>query len=141
MTYSSKGTAIDKNFLFRGCEHINNNFEFQEDFDHKIWSALPIIVRVMYRVGGLFDKSAHLLVDLPATKAILNGIQADLSFTPQISSADSSNSQSVMHQCIRPRSIHAPDGDDHYASKSCIHARKAGLLRKQNIFRKYAKTG
>jgi len=40
-------------------------------------------------IGGLFlpvkryyDKSSHLVVDLPATKAILNGIQADLSCTP-----------------------------------------------------------
>ncbi len=52
----------------------------QEDFDHKIWGALPIIMRVMYRVGCLFDKSAHLFVDLPATKAIFSGIHADLSF-------------------------------------------------------------
>jgi hypothetical protein len=68
----------------------------------------------MYRVGCLFDKSAHPFVDLPATKAILNGIQADLSFTRQISSADSSNSQSVMPEYIRPRSIQGPDkGDRH----------------------------
>ena len=81
----------------------------KKDFDHKIWSALPIIVRVMYRVGCLFDQSAHLFVDLPATKAIFSGIQADLSCTPQISFADSSNSQSVMPGCIRPRSIQGPD--------------------------------
>jgi len=68
---------------------MKKNFVCQEDFGHKIWSALPIIARVMYRVGCLFDKSAHLFVDLPATKAISNGIQADLSFTPQISFADS----------------------------------------------------
>jgi hypothetical protein len=30
----------------------------------------------MYRVGCLFDRSAHLFVDLPARSAILNGIQA-----------------------------------------------------------------
>jgi hypothetical protein len=53
----------------------------QEDFDHRIWSALPIIARVMYRVGCLFDKSAHLFVDLPVTKAIFSGIQTDLSCT------------------------------------------------------------
>ena len=46
-----------------------------------------------------FDKSAHLVVDLSATKAIFSGIQADLFFTPQISFADSSNSQSVMPAC------------------------------------------
>jgi hypothetical protein len=63
----------------------------QEEFDHKIWSALLIIVRVMYRVGCLFDQSAHLFVDLPARSAILNGTQADLSCTPHISFADSSN--------------------------------------------------
>jgi hypothetical protein len=48
---------------------------------YKIWGALPIIVRGMYRVGCHFDKLAHLFVDLPATKAIFSGIQADLSFT------------------------------------------------------------
>jgi len=68
----------------------------------------------MYRVGCLFDKAAHLFVDLPATMAILNGIQADLSFTPQFSFADSSNSQSVMPEYIRPRSIQGLDrGDRH----------------------------
>jgi hypothetical protein len=86
----------------------------QEDFDHKIWSALPIIMRMMYRVGCLFDRSAHLFADLPATKAILNGIQADLSFTPQISFADSLNSQSVMPGCIRRRSIQGPDSGDRH---------------------------
>jgi hypothetical protein len=40
----------------------------QEKLDHKIWTALLIIVRVMYRGGCLFDKSAHLFVDLPITK-------------------------------------------------------------------------
>ena len=100
----------------------------QWNIDHKIRGALPIIVRGMYRVGCLFDKSANLFVDLPATKVIFSGIQADLSFTPQISSADSSNSQSVMPGCIRPRNIQGPDRDDHYASKSCIHARKECLL-------------
>jgi hypothetical protein len=29
-----------------------------EDVGHKIWSALPIIMRVMNRVGCLFDKAA-----------------------------------------------------------------------------------
>ena len=37
-----------------------------------------------------FDKSAHLFVELPVTKAIFSGVQADLSFTPQFSFADSS---------------------------------------------------
>ena len=77
----------------------------QDDFDHNIWGALPITVRGMYRVGCLFDKSAHLFVDLPATKAIFSGIQADLSFTPQISIADSSHAQSVMTGCIRRFSL------------------------------------
>jgi hypothetical protein len=84
------------------------------DFDHKIWGALPIIVRGMYRVSCLFDRSAHLFVDLPARSAILSGIQAALSCTPQISFADSSNSQSVRPGCIPPRSIQGPDqGDRH----------------------------
>jgi hypothetical protein len=61
-----------------------------------------------------FDKSAHLFVDLPATKAIFSGIQADLSFTPQINFADSSNSQSIMPGCIRAKNIQGPDkGDRH----------------------------
>jgi hypothetical protein len=78
-------------------------------------------MRVMYRVGCLF-------VDLPAMKAIFSGIQADLSFTPQISFADSSNSQSIMPGCIRPEIINDLNRSDHYASKHCIHARKEGLL-------------
>lgn len=57
------------------------------DFDHKIWVALPIIVRVMYRIGCLFDKSDHLFVDLPATRAISSGIQTDLCCMPQIRKA------------------------------------------------------
>jgi hypothetical protein len=39
-------------------------------------------------VGCLLDKTAYLFVDLPATKAIFRGIQADLSCTPQISFAE-----------------------------------------------------
>ena len=35
------------------------------EFDQKIWGALPIIVRVMYRFGSLFDKSAHFLLIYP----------------------------------------------------------------------------
>ena len=87
----------------------------QWNIDHKIWGALPLIVRRMYRFGCLFDKSDHLFVDLPATKAIFSGIQADLSFTPQISFADSPNFQSVMPACalqgkyIHPRNIQGPD--------------------------------
>jgi hypothetical protein len=61
---------------------MKKDFVCQEDFGHKIWSALPIIVRVMYRIGCLFDGAAHLFVDLPAIKAILNEIQADLCCTP-----------------------------------------------------------
>ena len=61
-----------------------------------------------------FDKYAHLLDDLPTTKAIFSGIQADLSCTPQISFADSSNYQNVMPGCIRPKNIQGPDkGDRH----------------------------
>jgi hypothetical protein len=44
---------------------------FARNTGHKIWGVLPIIVRGMYRVGSFFDKSAHLFVDLPATKTIL----------------------------------------------------------------------
>ena len=53
----------------------------QWNIDHKIWGALPIIVRVMYRVGRLFEKSAHLLVESPVKKAFLSTIQADLTCT------------------------------------------------------------
>ena len=69
----------------------------------------------MYRVGCPFDKSAHLFVDLPAMKAIFSGIQADLSFTPQISSADSSNSRSVMPGYIHPRNIQGLDRDNRHS--------------------------
>lgn len=75
-----------------------------------------------------FDKTAHLFVDLFAMKAIFSGIQTDLSSTPQIGFADFSISQSIMSGCIRSRSIQSPDSGDHYASKSCIHARKPRLL-------------
>jgi hypothetical protein len=34
--------------------------------------------------GRPFEKSAHILVELPVKKAALNRIQADLSFMPQI---------------------------------------------------------
>ena len=57
---------------------MKKDYVCQEDFDHKMWGALPIIVQVMYCVGCHIDKSAHLFVDLTATKAILNGIQADI---------------------------------------------------------------
>jgi len=60
------------------------------------------------------EKYAYLLVESPVKKAFLSTIQADLSCKPQISFADSSNSQSVMPGCIRPRSIQGPDkGDRH----------------------------
>jgi hypothetical protein len=65
-------------------------------------------VRGMYCVGRLFDKSAHLFIDLPAMKAILGSMQVDHSFTPQISFADSSNYESAMLGCIRPGSIQSP---------------------------------
>jgi hypothetical protein len=32
----------------------------QEEFDHKLWGAVPMIIEGMYRVGCLFDKSALL---------------------------------------------------------------------------------
>ena len=35
---------------------MKKEFVCQEDFGHKIWSALPIIVRVMCRVGCLFEQ-------------------------------------------------------------------------------------
>ncbi|MFH0799060.1 MAG: hypothetical protein V2A66_02620 [Pseudomonadota bacterium] len=61
---------------------MKKDFVYQEDFGHKIWSALPIIVRVMYNIGCLLINRPIFIVDLPAMKAILNGIQADLPFTP-----------------------------------------------------------
>ena len=84
----------------------------QEDFCHKIWGALPIIVRGMYRVGCLLlNRLTFLLISL-YRRPFFDGIQADLSFTPQISFADSSNFQSVMFGCIRPRNIQGPDKGD-----------------------------
>ena len=121
---NSGQVLFDKNFLFHGgvhVEHIKKDFVCQEEFDHKIWSALPIIVRVMYCVGCLFDKSAHLLVCSSVVKA-----QTDSFFTPQISFADSSNSQSVMPECLHHKSIHGLNRSDHYALKSCINARRWG---------------
>ena len=50
---------------------MKKDFVCQEDLDHKIWGALPIIVRVMYR-AGFFDKSDLLFVDLPATKDLFH---------------------------------------------------------------------
>jgi hypothetical protein len=46
----------------------NTGIVCQEDFDHKIWGALPIIGRLMNRVSCLFDKSVHLLVCSSAPK-------------------------------------------------------------------------
>jgi threonine/homoserine/homoserine lactone efflux protein len=56
----------------------------------------------------------YLCIKLWRAPAILNGIQAGLSCTPQISFADSSYAQSAMLGCIRPGSIPGPDkGDRH----------------------------
>jgi hypothetical protein len=52
---------------------------------------------------------------------------------PDSSLLYASNSQSVMPGCIHPRSIQGRDRSDHYASKSCIHARKEGLLTSEVI--------
>jgi len=52
------GEKIDKNFLFPAGVYEEGScvsMEFDMEFDQKIWGALPIIVRVMYRVGCLFD--------------------------------------------------------------------------------------
>jgi hypothetical protein len=43
----------------------------QWNIDHKIGGCVADHCAGMYRVGSLFDKSAHLFVDLRATKAIL----------------------------------------------------------------------
>ena len=72
----------------------------------------------MYRVGLLFDKSAHLFVDLPATKVIFSGIQVDLSLTLHISSSDYSNSQCVMSESIHRKNIQGLDRGDHYQEES-----------------------
>ena len=42
------------------------------------------------------------------------GAVSDLFFTSQISFADSSNSQSVMPEYIRPRNIQSPDREDRH---------------------------
>jgi hypothetical protein len=90
---------LTRTYFFTAGVYEEGSFVSME-FDQKIWGALPLIVRGMYRVGCLFDKAAHLFVQFPATKAIFSGIQADLSSTPQINFADSSNSQSVMPVCV-----------------------------------------
>ena len=39
-------------------KYMKRNFECQDDFDYKKLGALPITVRVMYRIDCLSDKSA-----------------------------------------------------------------------------------
>jgi hypothetical protein len=85
--------------------------------DHKMWGALPIIVWGMYRVVRFFDKSIHFFVDLPCTKTIVRATQAYLAFMSQIRFADSSISQSVLPEYIRPRSIQDLNRGDHFHEK------------------------
>jgi hypothetical protein len=40
-------------------EFKKNGLACQLNFDHKLWGAPPIIMRVVYRVGCSFDKSDH----------------------------------------------------------------------------------
>jgi hypothetical protein len=80
-------------------EYTKNDLLSQWNIDHKLWGALGIIVRAMYLIDCLFDKSVRLFVDLPVLKSTFSGIQTNLSFMPQISFANSSNSLSVMPAC------------------------------------------
>jgi hypothetical protein len=69
------------------------------DIMHRKAGAGDVIGKGRWSGGHPFEKSAHLLVESPVKKAFLSTIQADLSCTPQISFADSSNSQSVETHC------------------------------------------
>ena len=83
---------------------MKKDFVCQGDFDHKIWGA----VSVMMEDVGLVNLSVEAIrfwAVSPATRGSFGRFQADLFFTPQISFADSSNSQSVMPGCILPRNI------------------------------------
>ena len=85
-----------------------------------ISSGIHPLRRTQTRIINFLDSS-------PA-KGSFGRFQADLSSTPQISSADSSNSQSFMPACvlqgkyIRPRSIQGPDKGDRH---SLIHHQKS----------------
>jgi hypothetical protein len=59
---------IDKNFLFQAGS-IRRTILCQWNIDHKIWGALRITVRGMYRFECLFDKAAYLFIDSSVMKA------------------------------------------------------------------------
>jgi hypothetical protein len=44
-------------------EYMEKDFVCQWNIGHKTWGVLLIIVQEMYRIGCLFDKSAHLIGD------------------------------------------------------------------------------
>jgi hypothetical protein len=95
--------AIDKAFIFHSNIYEKGTL-CQEDLAQNMGCVDEHCAGDLSR-RLLFDKSAHLFVDLPVTKAILNKIQPDLSLTPLISFVDFSNSQSVMPAYIHCRNI------------------------------------
>jgi len=84
---------------------MKKDFVCQEDFDHKIWGVVSVMMEGVYRVGQSSGWAIRFWAVSPATRGSFGRFQADLFFTPQISFADSSNSQSVMPGCILPRNI------------------------------------
>ena len=94
---------IDRNFLFHGGS---------------IWRRILCVNRILTTKYGIrcrslcegFVESAVLLINrltfllnYPPWRPFFGGVQADLSSMSQISFADSSNSQSVIPEYIRPR--------------------------------------
>ena len=63
-------------------ESIGGVFYLSRDILHPKSRAGDAVGNGWWNIGRTFDKSTPLFVDLPATKAILNGFQADLSCTP-----------------------------------------------------------
>ena len=59
-------------------------FCLSRDIMHRKSGAGDAIGKGRWSVGRPFEKSDHLLVELPVKKAFLSTIQADLSFTPHI---------------------------------------------------------
>ena len=72
-----------REFFWR-CEYIKLYLVCQLIFVTRYGGALLIIARRIYRDKCLFDQSTLLLIEWSFTKAIIHGIKADLSFTPQI---------------------------------------------------------
>ena len=74
MLQKEKGRGLIRHCFFTG-EYMKRNFVCQDDLATKYWFRC----RSLCEGCIAFDKSAHLVVDLPAAKAIFSSIQ-DISF-------------------------------------------------------------